>query len=142
MPTVPELRAMAKERDLKGTSKMVKAELEAALGLKVTGRPRKSPVSTSSVRVRAPNSASSAQVRDPSSASSAPPTTSFASKTPCQGKEGCGNKGKADENGIFRCHVHNGKGVTNEDFGIAVELAICRIRGLNEKGVNSSRCGS
>jgi hypothetical protein len=40
MPTVPELRLMAKERGLVGTSKMVKAELEEALGLQVTGAPR------------------------------------------------------------------------------------------------------
>jgi len=40
--TVPELRKMAKERGITGTSKMVKAELQEKLGLPVTGLPRPS----------------------------------------------------------------------------------------------------
>lgn len=43
MPTVVELRTMAKEQGVRGYSKMVKAELEAALGLEVTGAPRSAP---------------------------------------------------------------------------------------------------
>lgn len=41
MPTVAELRHQAKEAGIRGYSKMVKAELETALDLPVTGKPRK-----------------------------------------------------------------------------------------------------
>ena len=47
--TVPILREMAKEAKIKGYSKMVKAELEQALGITITGKPRgskASPVAT------------------------------------------------------------------------------------------------
>lgn len=40
MSTVVELRQMAKERGITGISKMVKAELQKALGLPITGAPR------------------------------------------------------------------------------------------------------
>lgn len=38
--TVPELRKLAKERGIAGTSKMIKAELQEKLGLPITGAPK------------------------------------------------------------------------------------------------------
>ena len=44
MPTVPELKAMAKARGIKGFSKMLKGELEAALAAAAPARPAAAPM--------------------------------------------------------------------------------------------------
>lgn len=53
MPTVTELKALAKAANIPGYGKLVKAELEQALGLIVTGKPR-SPLKEAAPKVTVP----------------------------------------------------------------------------------------